>query len=311
MPQPELTKRFQLFVAQSRFRGKGPLCVALVMTRTARENGLPLDPDTLLTNQGGQVKGLGKSAVQKILGDHGISRVLAHEGARTSRGSIANMRAYVEWLNSQSDLDSNSLVKIEKLWIAEVESFFSGKPFRLKYDTSKSTREVIRDILNQAFERQKKSGGTMYGGAVLQHLVGAKLDCALGSGHFEHHGFSTSDSQSGRDGDFLIGDVAIHVTTSPGEPVLSRCKDNIDSGKRPMIVTLANRLAALQQIAEDMGIADRVDFYDVEQFISLNLYEFSKFKPEHRKAALKDVIDRYNAIVSEHETDASLRIELL
>ena len=78
-----------------------------------------------------------------------------------------------------------------------------------------------------------------------------------------------------------------------------------------MIVTLATRIAALQQIAEDMKIADRVDFYDVEQFVSLNLFEFAKFKPENRKAALKDVIDRYNTIIDQHETDASLRIELL
>jgi len=28
-----------------------------------------------------------------------------------------------------------------------------------------------------------------YAGAVLQHLVGAKLDCALGKGQFEHNSF--------------------------------------------------------------------------------------------------------------------------
>jgi len=214
-------------------------------------------------------------------------------------------------MNQQETLGVIDLEVVEKFWIKEVEKFFSGKPFKLKYDTSKSTREVIRDILNQAFERQKKSEGTMYAGAVLQHLIGAKLDCALEKNQVTHHGFSTSDSQSGRAGDFLIGDVAIHVTTAPDEAVLARCKDNLESGQRPMIVTLATRIAALQQIAEDMKIADRVDFYDVEQFVSLNLFEFAKFKPENRKAALKDVIDRYNTIIDQHETDASLRIELL
>ena len=306
-----LLNQLHQFTLEHKFRNKGPLCVALVMTRTAGESGLPLDPDTLLTNQGGQVKGLGRSAVQKILASHGIKRVLAHEGARTSRGSISKMRVYVQWMNQQETLGVIDLEVVEKFWIKEVEKFFSGKPFKLKYDTSKSTREVIRDILNQAFERQKKSEGTMYAGAVLQHLIGAKLDCALEENQVTHHGFSTSDSQSGRTGDFVIGDVAIHVTTAPGEAVLARCKDNLESGQRPMIVTLATRIAALQQIAEDMKIADRVDFYDVEQFVSLNLFEFAKFKPENRKAALKDVIDRYNTIIDQHETDASLRIELL
>ena len=38
-------------------------------------------------------------------------------------------------------------------------------------------------------------------------LVGAKLDCALGAGNFEHNSFSTSDAQTGRNGDFFIAIV--------------------------------------------------------------------------------------------------------
>lgn len=39
----------------------------------------------------GQVLGLGVSAVQAILSDYGINKVLAAEGGRTSRGSINNI----------------------------------------------------------------------------------------------------------------------------------------------------------------------------------------------------------------------------
>ncbi len=42
----------------------------------------------------------------------------------------------------------------------------------------------------------------------MQHMVGAKLDCALGPGKFGHNSYSTSDQQSGRSGDFFLGDVA-------------------------------------------------------------------------------------------------------
>src|SRR5476651_1997301 len=79
---------------------KGGLCVALVVTETAKEKGLPLDPESLRTVEGGQVAGLGKAAVQKILELHGISKVLAEEGGRTSRGSLGLMKAYVETLNA-------------------------------------------------------------------------------------------------------------------------------------------------------------------------------------------------------------------
>ena len=69
------------FAADKRFRGKGPLCVALVVTQHAKTMGLPLDPNELLTEGGGQVLGLGKGAVQAVLKRHGITRGLADEGA--------------------------------------------------------------------------------------------------------------------------------------------------------------------------------------------------------------------------------------
>ncbi len=63
-------------------------------------------------------------------------------------------------------------------------------------------------------------------------------------------------------------------------------------------------------MAENKGLADRIDCFDVEQFVALNLFEFSKFSMSERKEVLHDVIARYNAIVEEYETDASLRIDV-
>ena len=40
-----------------------------------------------------------KYRIQRILADHGITRVLAEEGGRTSRGSVGLMQKYVEFLN--------------------------------------------------------------------------------------------------------------------------------------------------------------------------------------------------------------------
>src|SRR6185437_11334319 len=87
------------FVAQGGFKGKGPLSLALVVTERARRDGLPIDPEAMLTPSGGQVAGMGVSAVQSILARHGITKTLAREGGRTSRGSVGNMKAYVEFLN--------------------------------------------------------------------------------------------------------------------------------------------------------------------------------------------------------------------
>ena len=308
MADTELQAALTAFTRDQRFRGKGPLCVALIVTEYAKNGDLPLDADRLVTEGGGQVLGLGKSAVQSVLKRHGIESVLAAEGGRTSRGSLGNMREYVAFLNGlgeKVDFDA-----VERYWIEQVKAFFAARPFKIRLDASRSLRSVVRDLVDQAVERQRESGGTYYAGAVLQHLVGAKLDCALGQGNFEHNSFSTADAPGGRAGDFFVGDVAIHVTTSPGEAVIERCRDNLNDGDRPMLVTMERGLMVAQELAKTKGIEERIDMFEIEQFVALNLYELGQFKGDGRKTALNDLVARYNEIVEEWETDPSLKIEI-
>jgi Domain of unknown function (DUF4928) len=297
------------FTADKGFRGKGPLWVALVTTQHARAMGLPLDPKKLITEGAGQVLGLGKGAVQNILKKHGITRVLAAEGGRTSRGSLGNMREYVEFLNDLKTRNLVDLNAIDDYWIERVHEFFAGKPFKIKLDASRSLRAVVRDVIAQAEDRQKTVPGVYYAGAVLQHLVGAKLDCALGKGAIDHNSFSTADAPGGRAGDFVLGDVALHVTTSPGEGLLDRCAENLNDGLRPVIVTTQSGLPVIEGLAKNKGLTDRIDTFEIEQFVALNLYEIGKFAIEGRKTAVSDLVERYNAIVDEVETDPSLKIE--
>lgn len=306
----DLASALRDFDKAKKFGRKGPLCVALVITQHAKKSGLPLDPSDLLTEKGGQVLGLGKSAVQSVLNRHGIDRVLAAEGGRTSRGSIENMREYVAFLNLLHRDGIADLDAIERFWIDRVHAFFAGKPFKVRLDGARSLRLLVRDLLDQAEVRQKNTPGMQVTGALMQHLVGAKLDCALEGVHFNHNSFSTSDAQTGRSGDFSIGDVAIHVTTSPGEGVIRRCKDNLDDGLRPIIVTTAKGLVAAVVLAENLGIADRIDIFEVEQFIALNLYEMGKFASDGRRVAVQDLVRQYNVIVEEVETDPSLLISI-
>ncbi len=304
--QSELEK----FATEKAFRGQGPLSVALVITQHAKTMGLPLDPEKLVTGGGGQVLGLGKGAVQSVLKRHGIERVLAAEGGRTSRGSLSNMREYVALLNALGKKGKVDLEAVEVFWVERVKQFFSGKPFKIKLDASRSLRTVVRDVIGQAEERQKNTPGMSYAGAVLQHLVGAKLDCALGKGHLEHNSFSTADAPGGRAGDFFLGDAAIHVTTSPGEALIGRCRDNLNDGFRPILVTLQRGLSVAEVLATNIGVAERIDIFEIEQFVALNLYEVAKFAADGRKTAVTDLVNRYNEIIDQVETDPSLKIEL-
>lgn len=306
----ELSNALIEFAREKKFAGKGPLCVALVITQHARNQGLPLNADALVTERGGQVLGLGRNSVQAILKRHGIERVLASEGGRTSRGSLGNMRDYVGFLNSLAESGNVNLEAVERFWIERVHQFFAAKPFKIRLDGSRSLRAAIQDLISQAEDRQKQASGTNYVGGVLQHLVGAKLDCAMGKNSVVHNSFSTSDQQTGRAGDFLIGDVAIHVTTTPTEALIQRCRENIDSDFKPVIVTIGQGVTVAEALAANAQIGSRIDVFEAEQFIALNLYELGKFQAGGRKTAIADLVIRYNDIVDEFETDPSLKIEL-
>lgn len=310
MSSSALIERLSRFVEEQRFIGKGPLCVALVVTERAKTLDFPVDSTTLISEGSeGQVVGLGKGAVQRILKRHGISKTLANEGGRTSRGSIRNMRVYVELLNALHADRILDLENAERFWISHVEQFFAAKPFKLRIDPSQGLKMMVHHVVTQAIERQKASTGTHYAGAVMQHLVGAKLDCILGVGKLEHHSFSTSDQQTSRAGDFLVGDTAIHVTTSPLGGVMERCIANLEGGLRPVIVTTKLGMTLAEGLAETMGLANRIDIFEVEQFIALNVYEMGGFVTKGHRDAIGEIIERYNTIVSSVETDPSLSIE--
>ncbi len=316
----DLTLQLEAFAEEQRFRGKGPLCVALVVTQHARNLGLPLDAKALITKGGGQVLGLGKSAVQNVLQRHKILQVLAAEGGRTSRGSIRNMQAYVVLLNRMASQCNPDLDEIEAFWVDRVRRFFASKPFRLNLSTSRSLESTVSDLIGQAARRQENSPGTNLSGAVLQHLVGAKLECLLGRGEtshegftggFSHHSVSTADSPTGRPGDFLIGDVAIHVTIAPSGALIRKCERNIEEGLRPILVTISRQKSFASTLAENLGLTDRIDVFDIEQFISLNVYERGRFRSDGRKRAVSELVDCYNEIIDRVETDPSLKIRPL
>jgi hypothetical protein len=146
-----LQSQLQEFASAHKFLGnKGPLCVALVITRTAIKSGLPLDAAKLVTAAQGQVLGLGKSAVQAILADHGVTKVLAAEGGRTSRGSMGNMQDYVAFLNKLAKNKDFDPKAVESWWADRVRDFFESSPLKLKVDTGSSLKTCITGIFDEA-----------------------------------------------------------------------------------------------------------------------------------------------------------------
>ena len=178
------------------------------------------------------------------------------------------------------------------------------------FDTGKSLRANIDDLLQQAHEVQTNAGGTNYVGAMLQHLVGAKLDLVLGAGKLKHHGFSVADHSTARKGDFHVEAVAIHVTTNPSEALVRKCGDNLRGGLKPLIVTIGDGVDGAEFLLKNAELADRVDVLDAGQFLTANVYERSFFKAAECKVTLGKLLERYNEIVASCETDPTLLIKL-
>ena len=148
----------------------------------------------------------------------------------------------------------------------------------------------------------------MFAGAVMQHLVGAKLDLALPKAQLEHKGFSVADAPIGRKGDFLIGDTSIHVTTAPTESLIRKCCDNLNENLRPVIITTQSGAGGAGALAKNAEIDNRIDILEVEQFVATNVYEWTSFEQSQRPTRIRDLVEAYNIIVDSVETDPSLKI---
>lgn len=302
-------ERLKAFQSENRITTKGSLSLVVQFTRMVRDKDFPMNPDDFQTSSKGQVAGLGGANLKKILKEHGITQQLSSEGGRTSRGSMGLMIKYVDFLNVWNAEESVNYSVVEDFWAEQVRTYFRSQPFVLTADTSKTIGANLDELFDQAKKRQKQNAGTQYLGTVLQYLVAAKLCLILPENSFEIHGASVVDGPTDRNGDFVIGNTVIHCTTMPGTLLIEKCRANLRAGCYPVIITIFECVHTALNLAEDAGLAECVEVWDIQHFLSANVYEHSFFDEAKRNSTLSGIIDRYNKIVLETETDPSLRIE--
>lgn len=288
---------------------KGFLSLVVQLTRNVQNSAFPLNQNDFITGKKGQVSGIGGGNLKKILADYGITQTLSQEGGRTSRGNMDLKEKYVDFLNELYHKDLLDLQAIEKYWIEQVRQYFNNKPFILASDPSRTIISNLNDLFEQVRKRQKENPGSQYLGAMLQHLVAAKLSIIMPE-KIDIHGASVADSPTGRSGDFVLDDTILHCTTAPGEPLIKKCSENIQAGCNPIIITIFERVKTALDLATDAGLSGRIEVWDVQQFISANVHEHSFFSGKNRNASLAGIIEKYNEIILEQENDPSLQIKL-
>lgn len=80
--------------------------------------------------------------------------------------------------------------------------------------------------------------------------------------------------------------------------------------KRFEMISIAEGRAGIESIAKGFEIEGRIDGIESKQFIATNIWEWSKFAEEAQREEIEQLINRYNNIVEEKETDPSLKIQI-
>lgn len=265
---------------------------------------------------GTQVSLLGGSRINKILARYGEARALASEGGRTSRGSQELARGFHVAVNESSAADAlaeasfqvrTDVVKL--LQAAMVEriqtDFFDRQRLRIEYRSHEPTRVAITQLLGAAGRR----GGNATG-AVAQHLVGAALCLQYPEMDVDNHSYTTADEQTGRVGDFVVENAALHVTTAPGEALMRKCETNLALDLFPMVLTLRERIAAAEGLAGNFNIADLISVRNIVEFVADAVDIPAKYARGQMVTRLRGLLDAYNARVAAAEPDPSLQVEI-
>lgn len=279
----------------------------LAVSRMVRD-GLPITPTRLVSEGGSQVRGISGSQMRTILADHGETRKYTSEGGRTSRATLPKAKGLVDRWNAVNipEVDYESLAfQLEEFFVDKArKDYFDKKRLKVDINPSRPVATTVREVLQTASQRADRPTG-----AVLQHLVGAKLELRFPATEIGRDKANTADQQTDREGDFQVGTTAFHVTVSPMEKLMERCKDNIISGIRPTLVVPEAKVSAARQLAEVAGISDQVSVTEAESFIGTNIEEIAKYDTDSIKEGLARLIRRYNERITEIEPDLSLRID--
>lgn len=281
--------------------------VGLIVSRMVRE-GLPISQERLLSENQSQVRGLSGTAMKKILAEHGEHRKYTSEGGRTSRGTIPKAQGLVErWNRVNIDgLDVAVLAdQLESFFVEKAKvDYFDKQRIKVDLNHNKPVALTVGEILKAAAARDDRPTGS-----VLQHLIGAKLELRFPDLDVGRDKATTADLQTERNGDFQIGTTAFHVTVSPMEKLMDRCRDNLAEGVRPVIIVPASRVLAAKQLAEVAAIDQSVGVVEAESYIGTNIEELALYNSDRIREGLARLIRRYNDRITDVESDLSLRID--
>ncbi|MFA5865039.1 MAG: DUF4928 family protein [Phycisphaerae bacterium] len=286
---------------------RGSVAACLVVLERLKTN-FRLDLDAHRALGQAQIQGLSPQAVKKVLEQYGEKRPFLGEGGRTNRGGPRDVQAMLDLLRTLQ-LDergveerNETLDAFQQFLVKKVREYHDRKRLEFDYDPALTTWSLVHDLFNKA-ETAGKAG------PVAQYLVGAKLELRFPEITVPNALGSAPDVQTGRLGDFEIGDTAFHVTIAPGTSVYEKCKANIREGFRVYLLVPDKLVVGTRQNAE-MTVPGKIAVESLESFIANNIEELAIFKKDKLIGGFRLLLQTYNRRVNEIELDKSLLIEI-
>jgi hypothetical protein len=197
--------------------------------------------------------------------------------------------------------ERNKILKdMQGFLIDKLSDYNNPQRLEATYDPSKSTWQLICDLLDEARENSKD-------GPVAHYLVGAMLQVRFPAIEISNESFA--DVQLGRLGDFYLGNTVIHVTVSPMPALYEKCKRNLRDGLKVYLLVRNKDVVGAKQNAENIA-PGQIVIEAIETFVGQNLDELATFSNGRRASGLRQLLETYNRRVDAAEMDKSLMIEI-
>lgn len=265
-----------------------------------------LERGDFITGKKGQIKTMPPKRIRTIMDTFGIDGDFGAEQGRTSRATLNYGIEYVDFLNEcLESIPKFDLMACFIYWMKRTRDYHRNRPLDLKYNPRNSMLSCIDALTSEVRAREKKMTGRMIAGTVIQHMVGSMLE--LDGSAVSHSPSNKADKQYGRHGDFDIADTVWHVTSSPTESLIRKCRDNISSGLRPIVVTFEKKRNAVTTLSENVGIDDKIEVIGFElMFIQFVIGRMAK--GQLHTEAIDELLKKFNDIMTNVEKNKSLCI---
>ena len=234
------------------------------------------------------------------------------EAGRTSTGTKRAGLEIIQIINSfNKSVSGDQIIKkgilaanyLNSLIVKKLDEHASLGGIEVTY----SPNETIGNFLSKIIHSNSSNPG-----AILQHLVGAKLELRF-SGNpdviVEHNKSATADIQTNRKGDFDIGNSVIHVTKTPTLDHFRKSLANAKSGRTTYLLIPEDKMG-LSDLSRDIDsdYKSKVNLFSVEQFLAQNIDEIGQFRKDISIRTLESLLLKYNELVEKYENDSSLKI---